>query len=315
MTAPVPAGWEAHRERLAILEKAVDWELLRRWTLSEVYRVTLSSGETVIAKWGKGTEANELKVYRDVVEPLGVPAPRLLDAYRAESGGVMLLEDCGVESVHRNPRPEYFYEAARELARIRRVSIAGLASGALDEATLNAYRVCDLRFTRDLETLLKRLGSESAEAEMALGRALSVLPAHIRRLYRRSPVALVHDDFHAKNLMVSGDGILLVDWASAHLSPHLGDLSVLMSEASEYGADRDQVLEAYRDATEAGTESDEELAWQVSVGGACWAIRALWWLVDNGVEAVIPGSRTWVPSLISDIEKSVDELEANPLPL
>ena len=44
----------------------------------------------------------------------------------------------------------------------------------------------------------------------------------------------------------------------------------------------------------------ENITWQINVGGACWTIRMLRWLVDFGIDG-IPGSDEWLPGYLVDM--------------
>lgn len=98
-----------------------------------------------------------------------------------------------------------------------------------------------------------------------------------------------------------------IDWSLAYLSPHLGDLYCLIREAQALaGLSREEVNAAYQDVSNIDIG---QLNWQISVGGLCWLIKTLRWLVYGGTE-IIPGSEAWIPDLMSDVEKLVEEIRA-----
>lgn len=62
--------------------------------------------------------------------------------------------------------------------------------------------------------------------------------------------SLVHGDFHAKNLVRTPDGrIVVVDWPGAHVHHHLGDLYCLAQEADRGGLGPGRAAELYAAAT------------------------------------------------------------------
>ncbi|MBE1442588.1 hypothetical protein [Paenibacillus sp. OAS669] len=55
------------------------------------------------------------------------------------------------------------------------------------------------------------------------------------------------------------------------------------------------------------TEHMEHMNWQLRVGGLCWLIKTLRWLVYGGTD-VIPGSEAWIPGLVKDVENLYQEM-------
>ncbi|WP_157794175.1 hypothetical protein [Paenibacillus donghaensis] len=51
----------------------------------------------------------------------------------------------------------------------------------------------------------------------------------------------------------------------------------------------------------------DHLNWQVRIGGLCWLIKTLRWLVYGGKD-IIPGSEAWIPDLLNDVENLCEEL-------
>ena len=144
-----------------------------------------------------------------------------------------------------------------------------------------------------LLTLLKR------QTDL-LQQARTVLAKHLESLAHRTPITLLHNDYHAKNLMIRGGRIVPVDWSNAYLGHHLGDLYCLVQEAVDYGIEATVLIEAYF------SEADDALEpafhqWQVAFGGLCWSVRMLRWTVDQGVR-IIPGAEAWIPNFTRSIE-------------
>ncbi|MGU3473659.1 phosphotransferase [Paenibacillus sp. D51F] len=301
----IPIRFKPFRSALLIRE-AIGWTLLRQWALSEVYRTTLPSGETRIIKWGGKEMAAEHAVYRDLVVPLRLKSPRIFGSFETEDSVTIVMEDVGKGNLELDPASAAFLEAARELARIRRVATANL-----DMAIPTKIRVSHSLYAADFLHHLERLAASPQLAGSAtIVKMQGLLPAQLERLYRTVPMTIAHHDYRAKNLIVREDGsILPVDWALACLSPDLSDLYGLAQDAREHaGVDREQILSAYREIEDDMTAG--ELDWQVAIGGLCWLVKTLSWMVDGGTEA-IPGSDAWIPGMLEEAAKLLNELSAS----
>jgi thiamine kinase-like enzyme len=144
--------------------------------------------------------------------------------------------------------------------------------------------------------------SLSIDESHTLHIALKELPVQLNRLYEEFPITLTHNDYNAKNLMVCRNSIVPIDWSNAYLSPHLGDLYCLISEAQKYGIEKSVIVEAYREH-----DHTELLDWQIQVGGICWLIRSLRWVCEEGIHKV-PGTDKWVLPLILAIRDCMEQL-------
>ncbi|OWR32042.1 hypothetical protein CDO73_06120 [Saccharibacillus sp. O23] len=291
----IPACFSEYRSKILVLNEAAEWSLLRKWTLSEVYRIKLAGGESRIIKWGSSEMAEEAGIYRDLVQPLQIKAPRISEFVQLENSGVMVMEDVGEHNVEQQPHPAYFLEAAKELARLR-TRAASLLERTLSPETVEAYSVSAEDFLKLLNDLLN---SEQLAGNEGLSRLAKTLPNALEKLYRTVPNSIVHHDYHAKNLVIQENGITPIDWANAYLSPHLGDLYCLMKEAhARSQATRSELLSAYLEASDLHAS---DLRWQLPIGGICWLVKTLHWLVYGGTD-IIPGSEAWIPDLVQDVE-------------
>jgi hypothetical protein len=300
----IPERLAAYREAFPVLEEVTEWQLLRKWSLSEVYRTTMASAATRILKWGGSEMAKEAAIYKTLLEPLHIRAPHIYGYYEDNRGCLMIMEDAGPYDLEKQPDAVHFTEAARELARLRTTAAAYLSQSAVPPDVMKTYTVTATYFLRQLEDLIR-----ADECNLVLQKAKALFPEDVVQLYREVPLTLVHHDYHAKNLLVQGEHILPIDWSNAYLSPHLGDLYCLMTEARSYaGMSGRNIWDAY--VSETGTDPSDlnRLAWQVNIGGICWLIRTLRWLVYGGTRN-IPGSEEWIPDLLADLAKLLDALE------
>ncbi|CAM3214823.1 phosphotransferase [Paenibacillus lupini] len=297
----IPACLSEYRSLIPVLNDVAEWSLLRKWALSEVFRVRLLTGESRIIKWGGNEMAGEACIYRELVQPLQIKAPQIFEFVELKDSGVMIMEDAGHTNLEVEPQPTHFLEAARELARLRERASMNVEKR-LPKPVIDTYYVSIGQFLDLLNNLLK---SEKLADSEVLQKLKVELPHHLERLYHTVPVTLVHHDYHAKNLVIGHQGIMPIDWALAYLSPHLGDLYCLITEAEAYSnLAREDILTAYLEVTDIPTD---QLNWQVSVGGLCWLIKTLRWLVYGGTE-IIPGSEAWIPDLMSDVELLYQEI-------
>lgn len=298
----MPERFAAYRSAIPLLDEATEWSLLRKWSLSEVYRVALANGETRILKWGGEEMSGEAAFYNRLVNPLNIKAPSIYGYYEGENSAVIVMEDAGERNLEQQPLSHYFLEAARELANIRTTASANLKW--IPDDIIHLYTVSAAQFLAFLDDLLRL---ELFSGNSALMRLQSMLPHEMNKLYETVPLTLVHHDYHAKNLLIQGNGIMPVDWANAYLSPHLGDLYCLIKEA-RIGSNvaKEDVISAFLDG-EGADMSLEQLDWQVRLGGICWFIKTIRWLVYRGTET-IPGSDAWIPDMLKELESLVEGL-------
>ncbi|WP_434749858.1 hypothetical protein [Paenibacillus amylolyticus] len=258
----IPACFSDYHLRIPLLNQIDEWSLLRKWTLSEVYRVKLTTGESRIIKWGGQEMAGEAEKYRNLVHPLQIKAPQIFEFVQLDDSGVMVMEDVGEKNLEQQPHPAHFLEASRELARLR------------------------MRATNNIERMLSKKVIDTYSASME---------HFLEQL----------DDYHAKNLVIQDNGIMPIDWPISYLSPHLGDLYCLIMEAHGWcSLPREEMILAYLDVTELKID---DLNWQVHIGGLCWLIRTLRWLVYGGTD-IISGSETWIPGLQKEVETLYQEI-------
>lgn len=296
----IPTCFSNYISLIPLINEVTKWSLLRKWTLSEVYRVKLTTGESRIIKWGGNEMAKEALVYQKLVHPLQIKAPEIFEFVQLKDSGVMVMEDAGEKNLEQQPHPSHFLEASRELANLRMKATANLES--MEPKVIDSYLVLKEDFLVLLDDLLK---SDKLSETNVLLKLKKVLPRHLKRLYQKIPTSIVHNDYHAKNLLIQNNGIMPIDWSLAYLSPHLGDLYCLINEAHSWcGLTREEILYAYLDVT--GYQM-AHLLWQLQIGGLCWLTKTLHWLVYNGTE-IIHGSETWIPDLLKDLEDLYQEI-------
>ncbi|CAH0118968.1 hypothetical protein PAE9249_01465 [Paenibacillus sp. CECT 9249] len=299
----IPERLSAYDAIIPLLDEVIEWSLLRKWSLSEVYRVTLKSGQTRIMKWGGKEMAGEATMYQQLVSSLKVPSPHIYGFFQLENSAVIIMEDCGRYNLEQQPNPAHFLEAARVLARLRETASANLGKNLRSEV-IRSYSASAADFLALLDDLLRSRHLARNETLLSLQ---TTFPHELQKLYQTIPFTLVHHDYHAKNLVIQKNGILPIDWSLAYLSPHLGDLYCLIAEARSFSnVSKKDILSAFRDEVHSDL-SIEQLNWQVSVGGICWLVKTLKWLVYGGTDT-IPGSEAWIPDLMNDLENLMKEV-------
>ncbi|WP_243299577.1 phosphotransferase [Bacillus litorisediminis] len=300
MKQEVPSKWIPYISYFSMLEEAVKWEPLRQWNLSDVWRVTLKSGKTVVAKLGNESMAGELKIYKSILEPLDLPCPRLYESYENSTSNVFLMEDLGRTTVEMKPTAKHFTNAARTLAEIRNTARSRL--GSLESLVYSEYYKRQEQVLYDLNFIIESHVLYSDDELDLLRSWLEKLPKHLVRLYGGSSVTITHNEYNAKNLMIVNESIVPIDWSNAYLSPHLGDLYCLICEAEGSGIEKSVVIGAYSEL-----DNIDDIEWQIQVGGICWLIRGLCWVCQEGIHKV-PVTRSWIPKMITSIYECFEQL-------
>ncbi|RPF50385.1 phosphotransferase family enzyme [Aquisalibacillus elongatus] len=300
MRQVVPPKWIDYVSQSSLLEQSAYWETLREWSLSNVQRVTLDSGTTVIAKMGHESMAGELDVYQSLLEPLQLPRPDLLEVYDNETSNILIMADLGRYTVEMDPQQIHFVNAAKKLAEIRDKSVEHL-----DSLSPSVYK----KYLKSQESVLQELKSIkdchtlfSPEELDILNTCLDKLPQLLDDLYRNFSITITHNDYNTKNLMITNQSIIPIDWSNAYLSPHLGDLYCLLEEAERFDVDQSAVIEAYSEEVE-----KDCVEWEIQVGGICWLIHGLCWVCEEGIHKV-PASRSWIPDMILSINDCLKKI-------
>ncbi|MET7277023.1 phosphotransferase [Kribbella sp. NPDC005582] len=255
--------------------EALHGDLLRKWASSEVWRLSYGL-RSVIVKRGTGSQSSEEAAYQRFVIPLELPAPRLLYA----EGGVLVLEDVGRVTLEQEPTAEGFVAAAELLAKIRTAPVEGASEFPPERVKELAARIGRIAF--DVSPLTEALAD----------------------LHAQTPSRVVHSDFVPKNLVTDGFRWTAVDWPLAHLAPHLSDLYTLIRDAVALGHDRGPIVAQY---VEAAGVDPFLVDRQILVGGACFCLRALDFVVAEGLQT-IPESVDWIDPLLAELADLVEQL-------
>lgn len=255
--------------------EALHGELLREWGSSEVWRLSYGL-RSVIVKRGTDGQYGEGAMYERFVVPLDLPAPRLIHS----GDGVLVLADVGRVTLEQEPTAEGFVAGAELLATIRGRSVEGRSEFPPERVKEMADRIGRIGF--DLAPLTEALAG----------------------LHRDAPTAVVHGDFVPKNLVTDGARWTAIDWPGAYLAPHLSDLYTLIRDAVALGHDREPIIARYIDATGTDRALVER---QVLVGGGCFYLVALKFIVEEGLRT-IPESKNWIDGLLTELEDVVGAL-------
>ncbi|GAA3109933.1 hypothetical protein GCM10010530_36450 [Kribbella aluminosa] len=255
--------------------ETVNPELLRQWGSSEVWRLSYGL-RSVVVKRGTGTQSGEETAYQRYVVPLGLPAPELL--YGAD--GVIVLADVGRVTLEQEPAADGFLAAAELAARIHGATVDGVSGFPPARVKELAGRIG--RIDLDLDPLVEA----------------------VDRLHREAPLGVVHGDFVPKNLVTDGTRWTAVDWPLAYLAPHLSDLYTLIRDAVALGYDRGPIVARYVEVSGADPFLVDR---QLLVGGACFCLLALTFVIEEGVRT-IPGSEDWIDPLLAELADVVGQL-------
>jgi len=263
---------------------ALKGELLRQWSSSEVWRLSYGL-RSVIAKRASGAQSGEAEVYERLVVPLGLPAPELIQAARADDAVLLVLADAGRGNLEQEPTAEGFLAAAELLAAMRSKPVEGPSGFTSTRLVELADRIEPMDPARR-----DRLVAKGAPA--------------LDDLHRDAPPAVIHGDFVPKNLVTDGARWTVVDWPLSYCAPHLGDLYTLVRDAVAYGHQSAPVVARYIEASGA----DRDLVGrQLTVGGICFVTIALSWIVEEG-HRIVPSSNDWIAPLLAELGQLTDDL-------
>lgn len=268
-------------------------EPLRRWGSSEVWRIRSESGASVIVKRGRHAMAREADVYVDLVRPMRLPAPELLGSIKDRDAVVLVLRDVGADTLEQRPSVAGCRRAVRLLAALRTRAAAAISAG------------FPLRYRRGPDSYVAAI-SAIADGLRLLRPDLPEIPAGLERvvaeamtwLHTNVAETVVHGDFEGKNLVIDGPEMWLIDWPTACVSPHLADLYSLWRTVKSQGIHRNGLLAWY--AADQGIVVNEFLQREFDIGGLCWTLDALRWIVAEGLRTV-PDSIRWLDDLRAEL--------------
>lgn len=253
-------------------------EVLREWGSSEVWRLSYGL-RSVIVKRGSDAQVSEGRAYRRFVVPLELPAPGLIHSVETDGAVVLVLADVGRVNLEQEPSASGFLAAAELLAEVRSKPV-----DAQSEFT-----------SGQLLDLVRRspAGPEVVERVFAVGGAA------LDQLHQATPARVIHGDYVPKNLVTDGTRWTIVDWPLAYVAPHLSDLYTLVRDAVAVGHQAEPIVARYIDAAGADPSLVRR---QMAVGGIAFILRALTWVVEEGVRTV-PSSSEWIEPLLAELDE------------
>ncbi|MEV6281765.1 phosphotransferase [Kribbella sp. NPDC051770] len=263
-------------------------EQLRRWGSSEVWRLSYGL-RSVIVKRGSDTQSTEGTAYERYVRPLRLPAPELIELVHLDGAVLLVMEDVGRVTLEQEPSLEGFLAAVDLLAEIRSVPVDGASEFDADRLSDLAARVAEGR-PEPASGLVERVENRLRPA--------------VADLHRMVRPRVVHGDYVGKNLVTDGRRWTPVDWPLTYLAPQLPDLYTLTREAVALGHDRDHLVTRYCEA--AGTDRTL-VERQTLIGGCGFTLRALAWVIEEGVHTV-PSSKDWITPLLDELDGLLDQL-------
>lgn len=255
---------------------------LRYWGSSEVWRLSYGL-RSVIVKRGSDAQSTEGTAYERYVRPLRLPAPELIELVHLDGAVLLVLEDVGRVTLEQEPSLDGFLAAVELLAEIRSVEVDG-------PSEFDGGRLVELAADSSASGLVDRVETRLRPAA--------------DELHRLVRPAVVHGDYVGKNLVTDGQRWTPVDWPLTYLAPQLPDLYTLTREAVALGHDRDLLVRRYCEAAEADPELVER---QVLIGGCGFTLRALSWVIEEGVHTV-PSSKDWIAPLFEELDGLLDQL-------
>ena len=243
---------------------------------------------------------------------IGAAVPQIVASYPAD--GILVVQDLGDETLQTHlehcddSRRRFLYlQAVQMIASLQRDGTGALtpdlpaATTALDAPKL----LWELHFfgKHYVEGLL---GSplETAQSE-ELMRWFEALAKEVAAY----PSVLCHRDYHARNLMVKGDQLFMVDFQDARRGPHTYDLASLLRD-SYVRLPEDLVDEMLRFYLEASQEAGTEAAFRRAFARTCLQrnIKAVGTFAS---QAMLRGNRSYlryIPATLDSVRARLDEL-------
>jgi len=215
----------ADGSRLELVHKDLAWEALLPGARRTKPRFLYDPGR-------------EIAVYRDLLDPTRHGTARCYGVVADEGSGrfSVLLEKVNGVELYQVGDLELWQRVARWLAAFHAEFAPRVAAGALDAVPLLAhdadfYRTWPARaarFVRDqrLDWLVDRY-DEIVDRLVGL------------------PTTLVHGEFYASNVLVSGERVCPVDWEMAAIGPAMTDLAALTTGGAWSERDRASIAAAY----------------------------------------------------------------------
>lgn len=182
-------------------------------SLVHVFCKYASGSPSHLAGEQRGGVAYEAAVYRDLLRPFGVAAPRFLGTQEDPHTGTMCLFLEYLPQavrVHKCRQPGIMEEAARWLGGFHR-SFEGRVVPSLHRHDAEYYRSWARRAVSVAEPLndrfpwLRRLGERFEE---------EIVPE-----LARSPLTVIHGEFYPSNVLICGGSVVPIDWESAAIGP------------------------------------------------------------------------------------------------
>ncbi|WP_344180145.1 phosphotransferase family protein [Kribbella lupini] len=274
----------------------VSGDRLRYWGSSEVWRLSYGL-RSVIVKRGSDAQSTEGTAYERYVRPLRLPAPELIELVRLDDAVLLVMEDVGRVTLEQEPSLDGFLAAVELLAEIRSVKVSGDSEFDADRLVALAAEISAGR------PEVAGWAPRASSADLVERAEMRLRPA-VDELHRLVRPAVVHGDYVGKNLVTDGKRWTPVDWPLTYLAPQLPDLYTLTREAVALGHDRDLLVGRYCEVAEADRGLVER---QVLIGGCGFTLRALAWVIEEGVHTV-PSSKDWIDPLLEELAGLLDQL-------
>jgi Ser/Thr protein kinase RdoA (MazF antagonist) len=214
-----------------------------------------------------------------------------------------MFEDVGRQSLATQPTAGGWLATARLLAQLRNG-----AREQLDAA--GRFRFATAEITGTWERAAVALARVRPDLAGALDRCEPLLAPNLRRLAGTVPETIIHGDYESKNIVLTDAGPCAIDWSTAQVGAHLGDLYSLVRDADLTGAPTDDIIAAYADECALLGAPVVSLEWQLALGGMVWTLRALRWVLEEGIHEV-PEMHQWIDELVDRAGDTADDLRAS----
>ena len=308
-------GWHARAERWIMdqvmrLERGAvqSIEPIKSWSISCVFKVATETG-VLYFKASRDlpffvNEGSAL-AYLGKLYPERVPVPLALEPER----GWMLLDDFG-DPLGRDSAVDQQARMMQDFARLQIDSSqkieALLAAGCTDRRIESLHTQLDPLFEDEL--VVSFLTEEERSALKEAAPRLKALTADLLAL--PIPVALLHGDLHAGNVIRRDDSFLYFDWTDAAISHPFFDMIHIFMEEDD--TKKLTLQEAYLSAWEEHyTKADVRRAWEVA--GTLYGLyhAVSYQKIAHGIEELVQPELNFAYYFLRKLLEGVKKLENN----
>ncbi len=259
--------WCDYQADLPMLREINSAKVLVRSPTSSVDRLTLKTGDSVIAKLATDINGKEIQAYRDVVNHLPFRTPNLIDSLETKDVQILVIEDVGKTCIRKIPLPVHFYSAVSILVEIHKTGPGSDNNPKLSSDLIHRYK----NSGRELLDMLEYIDKNPLDNDpWEINDEIAVLKPLLLALDNENQRHIIHNDFHSKNLILNEDILVPIDWGHVKIGSHLADVFCIVMEGASFGVNIKKMVQHYMENM--SLVDYDEVDQKVKIGGACFYI-------------------------------------------